>query len=61
MMDSHPGDDHMDNMERKEPTHLQESKPSRRENQRKHNLHDKRNGADPQLPEWERTTRRSGL
>jgi hypothetical protein len=31
LLESHARDDHMGNMERKEPTHLQERKPSGRE------------------------------
>jgi hypothetical protein len=51
----------MGNMEGKEPTHLQEPKLAGREDQGNNNLHDKRNGTEPQLPDRKSATHRPGL
>jgi hypothetical protein len=51
----------MGNMEIKELTHLQERKPSGRENQGSNNISNTRNGAEPQLPDWKSATHRPGL
>ena len=59
-MDPHPRNDHMENMEGKEPAHLQESKLAGREDQGNNNLHEKRNGTEPQLPDRKSATHRPG-
>jgi hypothetical protein len=51
----------MGNMERKEPTHLQERKPFGRETQGINNLTNTRNDAEPQLPNWKSVTHMPGL
>jgi hypothetical protein len=51
----------MGNMERKEPVHLQERKPSRRETKGNNNLTNTRNGVESQLSDWKSTTHRPGF
>ena len=60
-MDPHPKNDHMGNMEGKELTHLQEPKLVGREDQGNNNLHEKRNGIEPQLLDRKSATHRQGL
>ena len=60
-MDPHPMNDHMGNMEGKESMHLQEAKLAGREDQGNNNLHDKRNGTEPQLLDRKSATHRPGL
>jgi hypothetical protein len=60
-LDPHPRNDHMGNMEGKELAHLQEPKLAKREDQGNNNLHDNKNGTEPQLPDKNSTTHISGL
>ena len=50
MLDPHPRNDHMVDMEGKELAHFQKPKLARREDQGNNNLHDMRDGDELQLP-----------
>ena len=60
MLDPHPRNDHMGNMEGKEPMHLQEPKLDGWKDQGNNNSHDKGNGTEPQPSNRRSTTHWSG-